>query len=120
MSTDFKTIAIVVFYILAFALAFILSAKTNRGFRDLSQFLQEDWPEKWLEISDVVISRLIVTKLFYFVRSGKIFKSARIALAVKQLRENYTAFLVVFFIDAFCIVLVICSLYPPRLVAVLG
>ena len=98
MGADIQTIAIVAFYILGFVLAFILSAKTNRGFRDLSQFLQEDWPEKWSKISDVVISRLIITKLFYFVWSGKIFKSARIALAVKQLRENYTAFLVVFFV----------------------
>jgi len=98
MSASFQTIAIVAFYILAFVLAFILSAKIDRGFMDLSQFLQEDWPEKWLEISDVVISRLIITKLFYFVWSGKIFKSARIALAVKQIREKYTAFLVVFFV----------------------
>lgn len=98
MSASFQTIAIVAFYILAFVLAFILSAKTNRGFKDLSQFLQEDWPEKWSEISDTVISRLIITKLFYFVWSGKIFKSVQIALAVKQIREIYTAFLVVFFV----------------------
>jgi hypothetical protein len=99
MGADFRAIAVAAFYILAWVLAFILSAKINRGYKDLSQFLQEDWPEKWLEISsDAVILRVIYQKLFSFIWRGKIFRSARIALAVKQLRENYTAFFVVFFV----------------------
>jgi hypothetical protein len=99
MGADFQTIAIVAFYILAMVLGFILSARIRRGFRDLSKFLQEDWPEKWLEVSsDAVILAVINQNLFNFIWRGKIFRSARIALAVKQLRENYTAFFVVFFV----------------------
>ena len=99
MGTNFQTIAIVVFYILAYVLAFILFVRIRRGFRDLSSFLQEDWPEKWLELSnDALTLKILHRAIFNFIWRGKIFKSARIALAVKRLRENYTAFFVVFFV----------------------
>jgi len=99
MSASFQTIAIVAFYILAMVLLFILSIKIHRGYKDLSQFLQEDWPEKWLEVSsDAIIMKVIYQNLFNFIWRGRIFKSARIALAVKQLRENYAALFVIFFV----------------------
>ena len=116
MTSDLRLVTIILFYTLAMLLLFIFGIRITRNYNRLIKVLQEDSPEKWRELSDGAITmKSLYWAIFNFIWRGKIFRSARIALAVKQLRENYAAFFVVFFSDTLGILLAICSLYPSRL-----